>query len=373
MNYQSDDDEEDETIYDLIKNADFYRSKGNTSMADNCWENVILRSKEKKEEVKQKHQSGLLTILSMTITYHAPYNVVEMISRIHPEACRDDYPSLPLYLAIVHMDGLPEWEKVVELLMMYYPEAIKYGESNTTILHKLLEHQPSVHLVRSMVECHRLLITDEVSESQNTPLLLTKDENDQIPFHVAVEFQASDDVIGYLLSEYPNAARCSREGHDGCLPLHIAIISECTGVTLSALVRTYPEALTIPNVEYMSNEIKEGGETPLHLIFNRDIFDEKKMKNVRWNTKKMRTNLINSSLLSAEGTCKYLLSYHVRSTKRTQKANKIKELVNIPNAKGHTVLQSALECAKVFPVPESILILLRRATEGTYTPVDCLP
>ena len=98
----------------------------------------------------------------------------------------------------------------------------------------------------------------------------------------------------------------------------------------------------------MSKERKEGGETPLHLILNRDILNDKKKKNVRWRSNEIRANVINSNLLSREETYKYLLVYHVKSTKLTQKAKNVKKLVNICNAKGHTVLQSALECAKVF-------------------------
>jgi len=382
MDHQSDDEKEEETLYDLIKDADFYQTSGNTIMADDCWEKVMLQGKEKEEEVKRKYEDGTLTILSMTISYHAPYNVVEMISGIYPEACRLGVgATLPLYLGFSHMDGLPEWERVIELLMRYYPEGIKNGESDTTALHMLLEHQPSIHLVQSMVECHRSLkTTDMLSESRSkpkrskvTPLLLTKDENDSLPFHVAVEYQASDDVIGYLLSEYPNAVRDSRN-HDGCLPLHIAIIFECTGVTLSALVRAYPEALKIPTLD-------EGEGTPLHLIFNLDKLDDKKKNdiydkkknNVRWSSNEIRANEINSNLLSGEATCKYLLAYHVKSTKLSRKAKDIKKLVNIRNAKGQTVLQSALECAKVFPVPESLLNLLQSAAKGAYTPVSFLP
>jgi len=241
--------------------------------------------------------------------------------------------------------------------MEKFPEAI--GSTKNTALHLLLEHNPSLALVDKMINLSNSL--SSCATSSSTPssslsqrkmnkkkakrqILEVTDEQDQLPLHVAVEHQASDDVILRILNGYTKAAQRTRESHDQSLPLHCALLFGCSKKVLTNIINAYPQALSFQNSD---------GNTPLHILFHQEYNIE------RWTVKKETCCEDENEKLSEESMCSLLLERYVENV-----PNSLTDLLNKTNGKGHTVVQAAKDCKKKFSVPDSLIQMLEKGQRG---------
>jgi hypothetical protein len=85
-----------------------------------------------------------------------------------------------------------------------------------------------------------------------TILATSRDEFNNTPLHVAIGYQAPEELILSILATYPNA--CTIPATDDLwLPLHVAAMWGCSTRILQALIVTYPEGL---------DQKEEKGRTP---------------------------------------------------------------------------------------------------------------
>ena len=365
------------TLYDFLTDADWNHRHGNLETANMNWRSAEQRAKTDKDEAKHLYVDGSYTALFFAVFSQAPYYVVEAILKAYPEACK--ITSLPLRVACeigskespMDKNVKPysaETENIIRLLMKSYPEAIDRDVDSlkstikTTALHLILEHQPTLSLVKGMVGINEKLRGSATSSTskrtakrvKQNSLLETADKQGQMPLHVALEYNASEDIIKYLISLKPSAAKHARN-HDGYLPLHIATKSECIGNVLNVLIEAFPAALT--------KKTKQLNQTPLHLMFNFE-FDN---FSYDWDMENEKSNIINSDVLSGKATCELLLDAHVdRMVSDEQKSKTIKKLFGLKDSDGRTILESAVNCGKIFPVPDSLIQLFERAERGQY-------
>lgn len=240
-----------------------------------------------------------------------------------------------------------DWESVIQLLMKKNPAAIE-GSSNTA-LHLVLEHNPSLKLVQSMIDCQASSISKTLASTKRSKkkrkkkkrLLEIKDEQTQVPLHVAVEHVASDDVVLKILETYPEATRIAREKHDGSLPLHCAVSFGCSGKVLTRIITAFPDGLS---------HTENSGNTPLHLLFHMETNTK------RWNITHKSDDLDGDELLSEMAICQLLLEFIPVA--------RMSLILKMQNHSGHSVVQAAQQCSEIFAVPRDLIELLREAERG---------
>jgi hypothetical protein len=148
---------------------------------------------------------------------------------------------------------------IIRLLARTYPTAtkVKYNEEGKSVLHYLLEHRPSLGLVKFIVEISKT--AKHASEDNEAvidgSILQHCDKDKQLPIHTAIQYYAPFDVVKYLIQEFPSGIYEQMCGGD--LPLHCAANWGCFEDVLTLLPEGYPGAVVERNLE---------GSTPIELV-----------------------------------------------------------------------------------------------------------
>jgi len=375
--YDSSEDDADESTPKLFRwlyAANKYNFKDDDENAKKYWDKSKRRVKKRRYMKEAQFKAdGFILPLHRAIEHAAPYNLIKALVNAYADGCSvvmfgDEMPlkmacGYPRRLAteVNNLRYDSEWEKVILLLMRKNPAAI--DASKNTALHLVLEHNPSLELVKEMIELHqssKTSVTSRVGKNKKTKrkkkvsLLEMRDEQNQLPLHIAVENVVATDVVLKLLRSYPEAATCPRENHDRSLPLHCAVSFGCSGKVLTQIIRAYPDALL---------KKENSGNTPLHMLFHMDT-------NInRWNIGNKSDDSDGDALLSETAICQLLLEYIPEAT--------MISTLKMSNNSGYTVVEAANECAtecraltthdKVFTVPDDLIKLLVKAENGKFT------
>jgi len=343
----SEENEDKPRLNRMLYRAHEHDKACNDDTANELWDRAKRRVKMRRTfhdvvEVQFK-EDGYYLPLHRAIQHGAPYHLIKELVDEYTAGCSVlCHDEMPLQTAC----GYPrhvwrqvqdlrydtEWEEVILLLMQKNPAAIDTNKS--TALHVLLEYNPSLALVEKMIDIHFS------NNNTNVSLLEMRDEQNQLPLHVAVERVVSTDVVLKILQSYPVAATCTR-AHDGALPLHCAVLFGCSGNVLARIIIAFPDAL-------LHTENSEN--TPLHILFHME-------KNTdRWNIGDKSDNSDGNTTLSETAICQLLLEYIPEE--------KMISTLKKKNISGHTVVEAATECAKVFAVPDDLIKLLVKAESG---------
>jgi len=78
-------------------------------------------------------------------------------------------------------------------------------------------------------------------QQQPRQLLLQADAHNNVPLHIAIGYQAPDDLLLEMMEIYPGAAKI--HGANDWLPLHVAAMYGASPAVLTKLIRIYPQAL----------------------------------------------------------------------------------------------------------------------------------
>ena len=310
-------------------------------VANKYWERCIRRVQKKAscqgdpdvKEVDYRDEVGR-TLLHILCEENAPAAVVEKILEANPDNCRVIVPydmQSPLHKATGTKDkrGASEEffarkEKLVRLLMEAYPPAIlmKEEEGETTPLHFLLEWTKNKNLVKRMVDLAN-------QERSPTNILQIKDKEDQLPLHIAVDYESSTDVITYLLTQYKDGLK--QQTVHGATCLHLAVLRKRTEL-IKCFSKHYPEALMTKVDENYENN----GGTPLHFLF------------------KTHPHLTRDQ---HERILRYMLEPFSKNY-----SNRIKSVVNKMDSKN----KSVIEIARTMKVHRSIRKLLEDLQKGKF-------
>jgi hypothetical protein len=158
------------------------------------------------------------------------------------------------------IDGVDE--KIIRGLTKGYPTAAKViYEGARSVLHILLEHRPSLSLVKFIVD--ELEFADHASKDEGDiihgSLLEYCDEESQLPIHTAIQYYAPFDVIKYLIQKFPDGVRKPMDKQ--FFPLHCAARWGCSEAVMTSLLDSFPEAVVEKNSD---------GLTPLELLFSHE-------------------------------------------------------------------------------------------------------
>jgi hypothetical protein len=154
-------------------------------------------------------------------------------------------------------------DKVIKGLTKFYPPAtnVKYDETDKSLLHILLEHRPSIALVKFIVMQSKTAIHCEKDQEAfiHGSILEYCDEEKQLPLHTAIQYYAPCDVIEYLIKKFPRGVCMPMKDKD--LPLHCAARWGCSEKIMVTLLNHFPAAVVTENDDM---------ETPLELIFSNE-------------------------------------------------------------------------------------------------------
>jgi len=205
-------------------------------------------------------QDGCLP-LHIALLHDAPLNLILTICNAYPEASKVYHlvkSRFPLMLAI-------HWKKddrslitrrekdslIKTIFNVAQNMGTHLGEAKETVLHALLEGQPSLDVVKYLVNAVEGL------PRTSKKLCQLMDSEKQYPLHVAIEYHCADEIIAYLIEKYPAAVLKGRI--EKMTPLHLALLRGCTAGVLDLLLDHQGfKALT---------SIDEDGNNPLHLWF----------------------------------------------------------------------------------------------------------
>lgn len=209
---EADKDSKKPKLFTLLYSAFNYALDGNEDEANEYWERATRRVKRCRKfrkgakqipEVEFKYDDIWLP-LHLAIEHAAPYSLIKAIVRKYNDGCKVAFDGMsPLEIACTHPKKISrdvgflrddtEWENIITLLMKVHPGAIDFGKN--TALHLVLEYNPSLKLVKRMIEYHTNKIDADAAVGKKKKkrrkkkkiLLEMKDEQDQLPLHVATE------------------------------------------------------------------------------------------------------------------------------------------------------------------------------------------
>lgn len=281
---------------------------------------------------------------------------------VYPEGCGVKFDATPLHLACAHprrktrermgekalgLEDDPDSEQVIRILMKTYPEAIGVeggNDKSCTALHLILENKPSKDLVETMVDYYEKTAIDKDDGVKS--IFHSKDIDGQLPLHVAVENQASDDVVRFIHRGYPGATKRARISHDGCFVLHSAVLFGQSEDCLTLIMESFPDALTSENNKR---------QTPLQMLFASENIS-------RWHVKKNSRDSLGRERLTEKGICELLLRIYTKY--HGNRALRIKKLLETQDCWGKTILDNAKECKESHPVPDDLISFLQEAGAG---------
>lgn len=117
------------------------------------------------------------------------------------------------------------------------------------------------------MEAHALLLMSQTPAFGRCRMIAMRDEFNNTPLHVAIGYQAPDELILTILALDPVACQIPATD-DLWLPLHVAAMWGCSTMVLEALILAYPDGL---------DHREERGRTPRYFStrfqHNRPLLD----------------------------------------------------------------------------------------------------
>jgi hypothetical protein len=260
--------------------------------------------------------------LYIALSSNAPLNLIQTLIQAHPRACRAHHlvkTEFPLMLAIhwkktdLTLPTRRERDVLIKTIFHEAPHMGSHlGEANETVLHSVLEDQPSLDIVQFLVDR-----VQQLPKKQKKVLYRKKDGQRQLPLHVAIEYHCDDEVISYLLDKYPGAVLEGRIGK--LLPLHVAILVGCTSHVLDLLLDDKGrEALWTPD---------EDGNIPLHLWFSQE-YEEENASRLAHNDQPRHYTILSDEQVFEKIIAKLSLTG-------------VKKLLSVVNAENRTIIEAA--------------------------------
>lgn len=167
------------------------------------------------------------TALHHSSSVHASVSVLQFLLDRFPEAAKHTNDSHQTALHSAFVVGLPPME-MVQLLLKAYPTSTQLVDSDgNTPLHLCLRHNPTLEMVQ------------QLSGPCKMPILTTGNRSLDKPLHMACRYGASDEVVAWLLIQFPYAARVTNEHF--VTPLHLCVRHENWHM-IAMLVKQYPDA-----------------------------------------------------------------------------------------------------------------------------------
>lgn len=204
-------------------------------------------------EVKFKNSFGLP--LHLALKNSAPLDLIKALLHKNREAIHEKWvdESYPLHIAcsIALNQGQIE---VIKLLIRKCSTILLFDDNKSTPLHLLCEHEPPIKLIRMIFR----------REDKSNNIATSKDNEGRLPLHVALDYEANEDVILFLMNKFSRGARhkqsVNKDNEDANnLPIHIAVSRGCSKRVLCSLLKENPESVAVRG---------EYNDTPLHLMFN---------------------------------------------------------------------------------------------------------
>mmetsp|Transcript_12132 Transcript_12132/g.17689 ORF Transcript_12132/g.17689 Transcript_12132/m.17689 type:complete len:294 (+) Transcript_12132:11-892(+) len=121
-------------------------------------------------------------------------------------------------------------------------------ESRVLPLHRACSLRPPVHVIKSLVNAYPQAVSAKETEFK------------RLPIHVAVQMEASADVVDFLLLVYPMGAMT--KDNLGRLPLHYAMSHGASADVVKSILAAFPAAAGVE---------EHNGWLPIHVAMNYSI------------------------------------------------------------------------------------------------------
>ena len=348
-------------LYQYIQTAIFCEDTDKYEEATKYW-NAVLKyfATEKNSHHSVKHATKLKycsgrTPLLLATEGNAPFRVIKALVHANEESCAEPFTddnAYALHNACAHQRKQTKQpqrnpEQTIRLLMETYPQAImkQHEIGNATALHLLLKIKPSLKLVQDMIQLSNNQVVGVVKIERNS-ILNMKDSEHQLPIHVAIQWEASDDVITYLCESFPNGLNLKLPKENlSCL--HLAIIYQRYNV-VGKIADLYPEKIRCKS---------KIGHTPLHSLLWHEEHREISKERVH--------SIFRQLLISYK---KYLVQ---REPKKVDKRMKY-FLKSIKDNSNHNIIQVAEQALNHnHPgVNFELVQMLEDVSQGNYSSLD---
>eukprot|EP01039_Chlorochromonas_danica_P003821 gene3821-4172_t len=208
-------------------------------------------------------------ILYYAAKYHPPLEVLEMILKTRPLAIECKLPSgeLPIHIAASSRAPGP-W---IDRLATAYPSGVRQYYQGYLPIHIACKVKASVSTVKSLLTSYPDSIDLPTGELEMLPIhvalankcqydvievlvianrenLLIRDKTYSMPLHHALEKLCNDDIILFLLRQYPEIACHRGKGTPGEYPLAIAIEQGYHHNVINEMIHCYPHAVQVKTV-----------------------------------------------------------------------------------------------------------------------------
>ena len=380
-------------IFRLIQTAIFCEEEQKYEEAKKFWKGTlkyIQKEKENHPDVLKdatKYEDEIRrTPLLLATEGNAPFEVIRALIHANVESCNEPYMYNNAYALHYACSGQkkrnkPQQQQILQrnpeptirLLMETCPQAImkQHDDGNVTALHLLLEIRPSLKLVKDMIQLSNNQVVGKVKIERNS-ILNMKDSENQLPIHVAIQWEASDDVILYLCESFPNGLneilgadnnnnnnrlktdgnsndnnKDNNNGDDRLSCLHLAIFHKRYNV-IGKIAELRPEKIRFKS---------KSGNSPLHLLL--------KHKEHKVLSKDIVHSIFRQLLISYK---KYLVE-----NEKSKVNAKMKYLLKaVKDKANHNIIQVAEKAMKQnHPgVTPELVQMLKDVSQGNYSSLD---
>mmetsp|Transcript_10615 Transcript_10615/g.17306 ORF Transcript_10615/g.17306 Transcript_10615/m.17306 type:complete len:282 (+) Transcript_10615:131-976(+) len=194
-----------------------------------------------------KDHQGFLP-LHLTVKFGGPPELTIKLLTANPDAVRlrDPDGNYPLHLSAYHHKGRL-WINISEVATTLYaafPDAIKELDAAGNLpLHIAIRYRAPDELIRFLVQNY-----PKSSEIE--------DGFGNLPLHLSIQFESNPEVVRFLMNNYPNALKIGNRR--GSLPLHKAAQFEASMDVLRMILDADGSAASVKD---------NRGNVPLHLLF----------------------------------------------------------------------------------------------------------
>ncbi|KAG7343441.1 ankyrin repeat domain protein [Nitzschia inconspicua] len=207
--------------------------------ADSWKVDILLKSSP--NMARKQNEAGNFPLHEGLLHHGTPQSVVDVIAA-HPDACITPNNNGEYAL---HHAAYASSSMIINMVQEIHPAAVSCvsTSSRRTPLHMLVGRQDRIVAVSSI---ERLARGNAINQ---------RDINGDTPLHIAIKNSLSENVVTFLLYEYPNGAKIpDKQGH---LPLHHAIRNQFSEDLLVNLLGANSDAVRM--------KFGDEGFLPLHL------------------------------------------------------------------------------------------------------------
>jgi ankyrin repeat protein len=190
------------------------------------------------------------TALHLAVELECDVDVLRLLISANPAAVStaNDVGMLPLHMACFPRRNTTEIVKIVEELLLVYPDGVHVENSEMFLPVHIAAQYSTVDVLKLLINLHPESVTTVASDGSGTPL------------HRAIDGH-NEAVVNYLCNTFPNCLKIP-DGQ-GYLPLHVA--AGCDNINMLKVVyHLYPDAI---------KTFSGDGRLPLH-FFAIDEYDE---------------------------------------------------------------------------------------------------